>query len=320
LNLIDSEGSKLGITRTPSYAPELEKSQYIAMALRECPFLWPGLIIQVSKLPKSIPNSRYVLDWWIGLYLLLSTKVAVSDSILLNYRVHRTQESAVASLARKNLEATIHLGNFINEDTFAEWVMAATLQEIVEFLQYLVTYPSLYGDSRFSSELTSVITRRVSSLREETQVQVWAQFVNALAHNVLIDEKQLKFLGLNKSIQRADTNALNFNLELDQSVCSRFSTIFRFRSIHNQSFPRITIGCQHSSSGSSQLLIDCRNINDDDSLMDSLLFRTGEYLASIEYFESSVSPFEYGIVRKVRNIKSKIPRWLNRLVYGLFGR
>ena len=320
LDLIDSKGSKLGITRKPSYSQGFEKSQFIAMAFRECPFLWPGLVIQVSKLPKLVPTSRYVLDWWIGLYLLLSTEVAVSDSILLNYRVHETQESAVASLARKNLEAIVHFSHLINEDIFAAWVNAASSQEIIRFLQYLVQYPSLYGDSRFSSELTSVITKRVASLREETEVQVCSQFVNALVHNVLIDEKQLKFLGFNKPIHDDDLNALNFNLELDKSVCSRIRSLFTFRLISNESFPKVSLGCQHSPPSSSQISIDCSNLNNDSSLMDTLLLRTNEYFTVIEYFENSVSPFEYGIVRKVRFIKTKIPKFLNRLVYALFGR
>jgi hypothetical protein len=320
LKLIDSAGSKVGITRTPSYSPEMRKPEFIARALSECPFLWPGLVIQISHLPKQVPNSRYVSDWWIGFYLLFSTEVTVSESVLLNYRIHETQESAVASLARKNLEATIHLGNFIHGNIFAEWVTGASSQELEDFLHHLIFYPPLYGDTTFSSEIISIITGRVIALRVENEVQVRALFVNALAHNVLIDEKQLKFLGLTHRAKVHQTNSLNFNIEFSRSACSAVKTALAIHSIHFKSFPTIVIGCRHAAPGSSQIELDCNNLSDKGLLMDSLLMKSSEYLGSIDYFKASVSPFEYRIVRKLRSVKKRIPGYLNRLVYAVFGR
>jgi len=320
LALIDSSGSSLGITRKPSYSPEIEEVEFIARAFRECPFLWPGLIIQVSKLPKQIPNSRYVLDWWIGIYLLCSGEVAVADSVLVNYRVHDTQESAVASLARKNLEASVHLGNFINDDIFAKWVININAQEVVDFLLYLLKHPPLYGDPTFSSELISVIARRVSVLRNEIEVQVCLNFVNALAHNVPIDEKQLDFISLIGPLKERIEKSLNFNIKFSQTSCATIKSALTFHSVNNDSLPKVIVGCKHSAHNSRQISIDCENLSDTSALIDSLLLQTGEYLEKIEYFTTSVSPFEYKLIRRARLVKSRIPKSVNWLVYRLLAR
>lgn len=320
LELIGSEGLKLGVTRSPSHSNKMMRSEFIAKALSECPFLWPGLIMQVAKLPKQIPNSRYVLDWWIGLYLLLSTEVAVSSSTFVSYRVHNTQESAVASNARKNLEASIHIEDLVTGNIFADWIAGATAQDVIDFLQFLLRYPPVYGDPRFSGELTSRITRVVSRLRSEIEIQICAQFVNALSHGVVIDLRQLKFLGIVIPISDSVPNAFNFNIELNNSVCSVLRLWLNAGSSSVAGFPNVIVGCRHSAPATSQVELDCELLNDAAGVTDSLLIKTGEHLESLEFFVTSVSPFEYGIVRKFRLFKNRMPRPVKKLVYTLFGR
>lgn len=88
LNLIDSKGLEIGLARKPIFSPDLSIVENSAKAISQCPFLWPGLIIKVSALPQHIPNTRYVTDWWIGLYLIFSTGIAILDSPVIFYRVH----------------------------------------------------------------------------------------------------------------------------------------------------------------------------------------------------------------------------------------
>jgi hypothetical protein len=246
--------------------------------------------------------------------------VAVSESVFVNYRVHDNQDSAVASLARKNLEALTHLGGIIEGKLFADWITQATSREVLNFLQNLVGYPPLYGDPRFSSEMTSVVTRRVANLRNEAEIQIFTRFVNALAHNVLVNGKQLKFLGLTKLVPGIGTNSFNFNLELSKSVCSEVRLLLEVSSIRTDSFPTVIVGCQHSESEFSQIRLKCDDFDDKESLIDTFLIGAGDYLEATEFFDTSVSPFEYRIVRRIRIIKGKIPRSLNKLVYSLLGR
>jgi hypothetical protein len=109
LDLIDGKGNFRGIRKAPSYDLTLAVEERVAKAISECPFLWPGLIIRKDKVPLQIPPTRYVSDWWIGLFLILGSRIALSEHSFTRYRVHSQQESSVSSLSRKNQEALIHL-------------------------------------------------------------------------------------------------------------------------------------------------------------------------------------------------------------------
>lgn len=314
LELIGPTGSRLGISRNPSFKPELAMTESMAQAFSECPFLWPGLIIQVSALPKEIPDSRYVLDWWVGLHLLFSSSVQVSEKVLVNYRVHDGQESAVASLSRKNLEAITHLGNFVNGDLFARWVSDLPQKESIEFVENLARYRPLYGDTKFSGEFVSIITSKVASLRPEHEVRISCLLANALAHDVLIDEGQLKYLGL-QNLELGSLNKSNFNLEFCAGVCEELKLVLGFKFLNPVDFPTVRVGCNHSNSNASFVKLDCNKTAQREMILDNLEVSGEEQLKSRDVFLASVSPFEYNLIRKYRVAKTKMPAWLNRVVY-----
>ena len=272
LEIIDQSGEKTGAIRHPSFNPDSDISEYSAKAFSECPFLWPGLIIQISALPKDIPDTRYVIDWWMGLHLIFTTKVEVSRSTLVNYRVHEMQEGAVASLARKNLEATVHLGNFVNDQTFADWIKARSPEEVINFMQFLLKYPPLYGDLKFSSEMVSVIAQKVKSLREEKEVRLSSLLINALAHDVLINEDQLIFFGGQVEELNNRASRTNFNLIFSSHACSKLESRLRLARVNNIAFPTVVVGCNHSSASPSDIRLDCDAIGDPRDLVDKLLF------------------------------------------------
>lgn len=314
LDLIGPTGLSLGIARDPSFNPDLSLPESSAKAFSECPFLWPGLIIQVAALPNEIPNSRYVLDWWIGLHLLFSNSVQVCEMVLVNYRVHDGQESAIASLSRKNLEAIAHLGDFVNGITFAEWVSERSQKEIVEFVEFFAKYRPLYGDIKFSSELVSIITNRVASLRREKEVQISCLLVNALAHDVLIDEGQLKYLGI-QNLKAGKLTKTNFNLEFCDQVCEKLYSLLGLKILNSADFPTVLVGCNHSTSDSSFVKIDCGITGLEEEILANLIVSGEEQLKSRGVLPASVSPFEYNLIRKYRVAKRRMPVWLNRIIY-----
>lgn len=316
LEIIDQYGEKTGATRHPSFNPNSDISEYSAKAFSECPFLWPGLIIQISALPKDIPDTRYVIDWWMGLHLIFTTKVEVSKYILVNYRVHEMQESAVASLARKNLEATVHLGNFINDETFAGWIKARSPEEVINFMQFLFKYPPLYGDLKFSSEIVSVIAQKVKSLREEKEVRLSSLLINALAHDVLINEDQLVFFGGQVEDLKNRASRTNFNLVFSKHTCSNLESRLGLAQMNNNAFPTVVVGCNHSNASPSDISLDCDALGGPRVLVDKLLFEVENHFKSKELFQRSVSPFEYSIIRKLRLLKVRIPRWLIWAIQG----
>jgi hypothetical protein len=315
LKLIDFTGVETGSIKVPSLDSSLSSTEYSAKAFSETPFLWPGLIMQVSALPKEIPASRYVIDWWIGLFLTFTTRVANSGTILVNYRVHDMQESAVASLSRKNFEAIFHLSNFIMGDFFAKWVVEKSSEEICSFLEYFLKHPPIYGDLKFSSELVSILTGRVALLRDEPPVRLTSMLVNALAHNVLISEDQLGLVGLPLTGTISEVPHANFNVIFSSGVCARVELMFRLKKSNGPHFPSVVLGCKHSVSIPCEIRVDCELTVEHGILLDQLIVEITDFLASKQYFRDSVSPFEFSLIRRFRRLKSRIPSWVMRFFW-----
>jgi hypothetical protein len=310
LNLIDSKGSEIGLVRKPIFSPDLSIVENSAKAISQCPFLWPGLIIKVSALPKHIPNARYVTDWWIGLYLIFSTGIAILDSPVIFYRVHEQQESFAASLSRKNLEALTHLGEFFQSPTFSDWLNARTAAEVMDFLFFFRKYPPLYGEIKFSSELVSIITKRVMELRNESDIHRVALFTNAFAHDVLIDTAQLKYFGKSEASRIVDTNVFNYNFTLNASVCQTVRVLGDSSRDSKNATLSLRIGCNHTVKVRGEIQLNCDEKYSKEDLIDQLLIKCAEYFQSQEIFQNSVSPFEYRLVKMIRLIKKRAPKFL----------
>jgi hypothetical protein len=310
LNLIDSKGLEIGLARKPIFSPDLSIVENSAKAISQCPFLWPGLIIKVSALPQHIPNTRYVTDWWIGLYLIFSTGIAILDSPVIFYRVHEQQESFAASLSRKNLEALTHLGGFFQSPTFSDWLNARTPAEVMDFLFFIRKYPPLYGEIKFSSELVSIITNRVMELRIESDVHRVALFTNAFAHDVLIDSAQLKFFGESGASSIVDTNEYNYNFMVNASVCQNVKVLVDSSRDIKKGSPALTVGCNHSMKFRGEIQLNCEEKFSKEDLIDQLLIKCSEHFQSQEVFQNSVSPFEYRLVKMIRLLKNHAPKFL----------
>lgn len=310
LNLIDSKGLDVGLIRRPIYSSEVSYVENAAKAISQCPFLWPGLIMRVSALPQHIPNSRYVSDWWVGLYLIFTTGISILESPAVFYRVHEQQESFAASLSRKNLEALTHIGKFFQSPTFSNWLSSRTTTEVIDFLHFIRRYPPLYGELKFSSELVSVITDRIVELRIESEVHRVALSTKAFAHDVLIDAAQLRFLGEHEKLRSINPNRVNCNFTLSPSVCTSVKSIIDLSGDLVSGIPTLTVGCSHTSKIGSEIRLDCTEKYSKDDLIDQLLIKCGEFFQSQEIFQNSVTPFEYRLVRAIRRIKNRAPGFL----------
>jgi hypothetical protein len=310
LNLIDSKGLEIGLIRKPIFSSDLSSVENAAKAISQCPFLWPGFIMRISALPQHIPNSRYVSDWWIGLYLIFTTGISILDSSAVFYRVHEQQESFAVSLSRKNLEALTHLGSFFQSPTFSSWLKARTSAEVIDFLQFIRMYPPLYGELKFSSELVSVITSRIMELRTESDIHRIALFTNAFAHDVLIDTAQLRFFDENKNLKDIDANKYNYNITINASVCLNVKSSIDLSKDFANGIPTVRVGCSHTAKSDSEIRLNCGEKYSKEDLIDELLIKCAEYLQSQEIFQNSVSPFEYRLVKVIRMLKNRAPRSL----------
>lgn len=310
LNVIDSKSQEIGLVRKPIYASDVSIEENSAKAISQCPFLWPGLVIRVSALPQQIPNTRYVADWWIGLYLIFSTGITILDYPVVSYRVHEQQESFAASLSRKNLEALTHLGRFFQSTTFSDWLNARTSAEVISFLSHIRRHPPLYGEIKFSSELVSIITNRVMDVRTESEVHRVAIFTNAFAHDVLIDTAQLKYIGEGEALRIVDSIEFNYNFTLNTSVCQKVKVLVDSSRDSKGGTPALSVGCNHTPRSKGEIQVNCDEKYSKEDLIDQFLFKCAEHFQAQEIFQNSVSPFEYRLVKIIRYLKNRAPKFL----------
>jgi len=273
--------------------------------------------VRVENLPRNIPPTRYVVDWWIGLYLLFTSKIMSTPESYTWYRVHDSQESNVASQTRKNLEALYHLGEFVQSSIFSNWINSCTTLDLKNFLYFLCKYPPLYGDSNFSAEFVSILTHRIMLIRKEVEVQKFALFTNAFAHGVLLDNFQLKYIDPKTSAIQKSKQEYNFIVQLDNFACLKVRKLEASKKDKLDHFTIIRVGCNHTKSNSSDIYLSCDIENNLDTLRDSLLYLAEDFLRKQNVFQKNISPFEFWVIKLLRRAKKLLPFWLNKFLYRI---
>lgn len=315
MDLIDDQGKLLGILKKPSYTTEIPPEESAAKSLSECPFLWPGLIIKVSELPTSLPSTRYVSDWWIGLHLIFTSNVRVVDDVFTRYRVHEQQESNVSSLSRKNLEALVHLGTFIRSKEFSNWIIELDVIKVVGFLESLIKYPPIYGDTKFSGEFVSLVTQTVEALRIENDIRSAAKLVNAYFHGVIIDDSTSICLENSTHQMIPAYIKFNSNFIFDQMCCQKIKSAQSTIYSSSEVYPEVLVGCLHGNKPKKDFVLNCEAIDTTSQLLDALAQGANAHFEKLGAFERSVSRFEYSLILKVRRFKKYIPSHLNRIMH-----
>jgi hypothetical protein len=317
LDLIDSQGNSMGIYKSPFYDSDLSFPENVARSLSECPFLWPGLIIRVNLIPLTGPSTRYVSDWWLGLYLMFKAQVFILNESFTHYRVHDGQESNVSSSSRKNFEALIHLGNFISSQPFTDWIESLEASELLDFLGFLIKYPPLYSDPNFSSEFTSIVTNVVRSYRSEIEIKQLATMISAFSHGVLVGSSELGYLDNSHISSQDSSRVFNFNFLTDDTCCIKVKSIpIHFNDMYAQ-FPTLTFGCSHSRVAVNVIKLDCINLVSQNQIYDSISQLGTEEFKRLDFFNNSVSRFEYSLVKKFRKAKYLFPPALTEVLFKI---
>lgn len=310
LSLIDGDGLKSGEVITPSCASKQGVGR-LAAAFHEPPFLWPGLFLRVTQLPRNLPDSRYVFDWWVGIQLLISGKVECTDSIGAYYRVHQDQESRLVSSRRKYFEALICLDELVTSSLFAARLSRMTYSEKLKFWESLVNSPPIYGDKTFSNILLASFYRKM--LDSCDLVSEKAEFANrfALYNGVLLRKGQVSSI---VSGERNPPSILpgNFNLIVVQGSCRKIQDIADLVNSESAPYSR-RVGCFHSKEDSTFLILDCNSLKmlELESAADELTL-----IVSIDYEQkvlgtqtfSSGEIFVLQLLRRFRQISPEFVR------------
>lgn len=305
--IINAAGKLTGEILTPSVDRDKPLAHKIARALHEPPFLWPGLFMRLSKLPLEVPTSRFAFDWWIELQLLIIGEVEVTDSIGINYRVHEQQESSLAPLRRKFLEDQIWMYRFIAGAEFSSWVLTLTDEEKSEFWGQVLSRKPIYGDEMFSAPIILMLVEVLDKSTSDIQLSAQMFGEYALTKGVFLKDGEVKNL-LRYSGSIVSILKSNINLRcLSKSCQNLIEGCQMFQSVSSKS--TILVGCKHSKTRSSKLILDCSRFFDGKFEINSDIIanEVTSFLENNGDFNLLLSSGERSLVLQLRRWKGYLP-------------
>lgn len=304
--IIDQDGFETGETVGPEYVSGRDKASQIAHALHAPPFFWPTLFFKKSLIRGPFPHSRFVLDWWISLNLLMKTDVLESTVCTLEYRRHSLQESNLVSLNRKYFEGIYHLDDFLNSKNFLAWITSLKEEDLINFWNVVYKSPPIYAER----DMANVLLFRIAKL-------VIASSSSAPLHNQILADLSLTFGSLQHDHSFSDfvdvAEKSHFgNLRITNGLsCPILAPLFSdFQG--SKSAQRVEVYCEHGSKVDGGVFIQCdkyRNIPR--SIQRDVLVRDiSEKLEEVGMLAFRISSRERFIVMKLRKYKSLLPKKL----------
>ena len=299
---IDQGGKSIGIVSC-SALPSNSREVQIAEALHEPPFIWPSLIFRFSSVYPGAPNSRYTLDWWVQVRLLLAGDVQVVNEVMLKYRVHGGQESMLSTLSRKFLEATICIKDLVQSKEFTQSIKQLSPSQRLIFLKSVIDNPPIYGDPVYSTLITNeIISVLIASANNTNEIEKYLALYT-FANDVVLKPNQLQYFFPFGSAENSPSNVMIVPVE----VCEYSSTVTQsFKGAKD--FPVLQVSCQHSLKN-QKLVIPCksfvRNLETD---ADILAMSLSSQLELSSRYQVKLSSGERFIVHAYRKAQRKILR------------
>lgn len=308
--VIDSQGCATGEILQPEYSPEGDISMKIAQALHSPPFVWPSLFFKKSLIQGPFPKSRFVLDWWISVKLVMCAEISTSPACTLEYRRHSTQESSLASLNRKCFEGMYHLDNLLASEFFLAWLKSLEEVTLIELWNSLNRIPPIYGEKDLSNLLLFRIAKLLISITSNEGI-----------HNQIMADLSLKFGVLLHDMSVSDTLDLdvqasfgNLSIANNYMSCPTLSPMLHnFRG--SSTSLKVSISCPHDSTTPKSIFINCvdyRNLSSSQQL-DRLTQEISCYLEIKGLVAFRISPRERSLIAKIRRVKEVLPQGLLRI-------
>ena len=312
MRIIDSNGTPTGRERRPSEFHG-DRAQYLANALYEPPFLFPGIFIKFNSVTMPLPQSRYIFDWWLSLNLIALGPIVTTEEISIDYRVHSDQESALAPNRRKYFEAQIVISRFLESDIFGNYLLEMTDNQKFEFLGLILKKTPIYGDLEFGKTLQNSLSLKVIDSMEDPERSSDFMGMFAALRGVLLREGEIRTL-LATTHSGTQISKANFRFSLTDRTCEFLIQYLSAKQFEKNPLPTFLVGCPHSS-GSGHYLIDCEEFRlNPVATVDSLIVRITESLEFDGYYEFKLSPIERVLIARIRTVKNLVPSILiNRI-------
>ncbi len=308
--IMRSDGTLTSDVIGASHFEHLDAVSQLALALHNPPFFWPSTFIKSKMLNKPFPISRFVLDWSIGIQLVLTGKILISPISSLEYRRHDTQESNLASSNRKMFEALYWFDDFVTSPAFLVWLSSRENEEIQIFWRTLVKYSPVYGDPNFSNILMYRIGKLILQDRDDPAVRNsvisdLASKTGVLLHDQSVREifgdthKNFDWVG-NLRIQSPGNDCLYIN-DLLEDVKGGYNSLL------------LEIGCNHHEVKSGTF-IDCKLLSTlpKRQALDRLVYEICNSLEENGTLAFAISPNERKLLKILRKYKNNVPTFLIR--------
>jgi hypothetical protein len=315
--VINSVGEITGDELNPAGVQHEFKTNQIAGAFHEPPFIWPSLFMRISKLPKAVPNSRYVFDWWVGIHLMLAGQIEFSKEVGILYRVHQEQESFLAPLRRKYFEAQLWITDIIENPEFGTWIQSLNDEDRLDFWASVMNRKPIYGDPFFSRTVLLILFRKIFQSMETPFARGQILLNYAFESGTLLKDGEVMNL-LPKSVKDISIFQGNVKIELDSGGCTGLLTVSKLL-LGNENSRSFPVFCSHSSDQSKGIKIPCEDFTPDDSAINSdlvinVLTEFCEFQGEFDFALTSGERFLVGFVRRWRN---KIPLQMRKKIKRL---
>jgi len=304
-NIINSQGESTGEIISPNFDMNTLKSNQVGLALNSPPFFWPALFFNKNLLRPPFPKSRFVLDWWISLQLVVYGNVIVSGESSLEYRRHSSQESAQVTLNRKFFEAAYYFDELLRDERFDFWLNSLELEERLSLWESATKNLPIYGDREFGIlilfRLAKVlINSSPSNVLSSKVLSDMSQFFGVLYHDGSLSE----ILFRAEHSEKLSGNVKLTNKRLD---CPHLEFVLH-SFVGNQNAMAVEISCEHMNGGPESIRLHCNHYEflTYSQKTDRLVVEIATELELQGKVEFRLSPRERALINLLRRVKPMI--------------
>lgn len=300
--IIDSRGNLTGENVSPTFSPENEKGEQVALALNCPPFFWPSLFIKKAMLHSPFPKSRFVLDWWISLQLVIYGSVLNSDVNSLEYRRHGEQESNQVTLNRKFFEAAFFFDEVFSNPEFIDWIKSLSSEELAALWESASNNVPIYGDHDFGKLILFKLAKLLLGISIDDELS--ARVLSDISKNFGVFYHDGALSEILHSAQVADKLLGNIKVLNSDFHCPHLGFATEFL-IGNKNASPISISCQHDKRASASLYLKCSEFKhlSQNQKLDKLILKVSEEFENKGLIDFKISPRERAIIRILRRIK-----------------
>ncbi len=309
--IMNIDGKISGSIRQPAIHGLSSKAEQLSKSLHEPPFFWPGLFFKFDLIKESVPNSRFVFDWWVGLQLILAGKVLTTSDVGVKYRVHNLQESNQTPSRRKYLEGFHMLLEMINSKEFFGALKFMSIPEVIKLLELSFDEKPLYSQTEYNIPLLSELTYKALSLIESSELQNELLEKYLFAAGILLKRNDLNNFYINSNWKFTRSQG-NIEINFANRVCSKLS---KSTAVFNgNSTKKYTIACKHSAHTNRSIRVNCDELTGLTivEVADAILLAISSHLEETGNLVFSTTPFEKSVITRIRRIRSRMPKIIEK--------